>query len=167
MAKKHHKKKHRRRMGAAGKRGLMGGLMEGFALIGGAAAGMVAGRLLNNMINPTTTITPSISPTMLGIGEAAIAAFAVGKIKSTGLKAVAVGLGANGLGYALGNAGMKILPTAIGYGPDPMHRPMAMQGFREVPKIGFPQPGAIGRTGDTGDRERARIARMYAGVYGG
>jgi hypothetical protein len=164
--KKHKKTHHRRRMGAAGKRGLLGGLMEGLEIIGGMAGGVLLGRFVNNMINSPTATTPTISPTMLGGGEAAVSAVVINKVKRSGLKAVVAGFGGNGLIYALGNSGMKLLPTAIGYGPDPMHRPMNIGGFREVPKIGFPQPGAIGRTGQTGDRERARMVRTYAGIYG-
>ncbi len=162
-----HKKTHhrRRRMGATGKRGLLGGLMEGLEIVGGMAAGVLLGRFVNNMVNSPTATTHTISPAMLGGGEAVVSAVVINKVKRTGLKAVIAGFGGNGAIYALGNSGMKLLPTAIGYGPDPMHR-RTMQGFREVPKIGFPQPPAIGRTGQTGDRERARMIRTYAGIYG-
>lgn len=171
--KKGSKKKGGRRVGSlpAG-----GGIMGLVAAVVGVGAGIIGGRMLNNMVNPSTATTPSISPTILGAGEAAVGAVVAAKVNKPGMmnlfiKGAALGVGGNGVMYALSSKGLGLLPATIGYGPDPMHRALnraTMQGFRDVPKIGgparFPAPGAIGSP--MHDRA-ARIRRAYAGVYGG
>jgi hypothetical protein len=162
--KKSPKKYHRRRVGGM----KTGGLVEALAGVFGVGAGVIAGRMLNNVFNPSTAATPSISPTILGLAEFGAGAFVGTKLKKPGMvytliKGVAYGVGGNGLMYAMSSKGLALLPATIGYGPDAMHRPnrAQLQGFRDVPKIGFPKPGAIGA-----QRDRSRMARQYAGVYG-
>ncbi len=159
--KRHHKRKTHHRRRVSGFR--MGGLKEALMMTAGVAGGIIGGRLLNNMINPATATTPHVSPTILGGGEFIVGGYVSTKMKNPFIKGALLGLAGNGVGYALGSKGMNILPAAIGYGPDPMHRPTRgqLQGFRDVPKIGFPKPGAIGAGRDMG-----RMRRQYAGVYG-
>jgi hypothetical protein len=161
--KTHHHKKGRR-VGAAKE----GGLMESLALVVGVGFGIIGGRLLNNMVNPATATTTTVSPTILGLAEAGAGGFAASKLKKPGavnklIKGLAYGVGGNGLMYSLSSKGLGLLPATIGYGPDPMHSPSRaqLQGFRDVPKIGFPKPNSIGA-----NRDRSRMARQYAGVYG-
>jgi hypothetical protein len=161
MARKKHKKKvhHRRRVGAFGGRlDIKSGLM----MIAGAGLGVLGGRLLNATLAPTVG-TATVPPTLLGFGEAAIGGFVAAKATHPFLKGAGAAIAGNGLVFALGTRGMALLPASIGYGPDPMHRPSRamLQGYRDVPKIGFPKPGNIGA-----HRDRRRQATMYAGVYG-
>ncbi len=159
--KRHHKRKthHRRRVSGF----KLGGLKEIAMTVAGVAGGIIGGRMINNMVNPSTAVTPHISPTILGAGEMVVGGFAATKMKNLLLKGVAMGFAGNGAMYALSSRGLNLLPASIGYGPDPMHRPSRgqLQGFRDVPKIGFPKPGAIGASRDAG-----RMRRQYAGVYG-
>lgn len=157
-------KKHHRRVGAV----RSGGLVESLAAVFGVGAGIIVGRMLNNVVNPATSATTNVSPTILGLAEFGAGGFAVTKLKKPGavnmlVKGAALGLGGNGLMYAVGSKGLGLLPATVGYGPDPMHRPTRaqLQGFRDVPKIGFPKPNSIGD-----NRDKSRMARQYAGVYG-
>jgi hypothetical protein len=157
--KKHKKTTHRRRIGGfGGKLDIKSGLM----MVAGATLGVLGGRLLNATMVPATG-TPTIPPTILGFGEAAIGGLVAVKAANPFFKGAGAGIAGNGMVFALGTKGLAFLPASIGYGPDPMHRPSRAQltGYREVPKIGFPKPNAIGAT-----RERRRQANMYAGVYG-
>lgn len=160
--KKHHKKPHHKRRVS----GIGGGFGAALAGVAGAGLGVIAGRMVNNMINPSTAATASVSPTILGAAEAAAGAFIATKTKKPGamgniVRGLAVGFGGNGLMYALSSKGLGWLPATMGYGPDLMNRPNRAQltGFRDVPKIGFPQPGVIGAS------DRAHVRRV-AGVYG-
>jgi hypothetical protein len=159
--KRHHKRKthHRRRVSGF----KLGGLKEAFMMTAGVAGGIIAGRMVNNMVNAPTAATPSISPTILGAGEAVVGGFASTKVKNTLIKGALMGFAGNGAMYALSSKGLNLLPATIGYGPDPMHRPSRaqLQGFRDVPRIGFPKTPAIGA-----GRDGARMRRQYAGVYG-
>jgi hypothetical protein len=159
MARRKHKKtKHRRRVGGINKAGIKEGLM----MIAGSTLGIIGGRLLNATMVPATG-TATIPPTLLGAGEALLGGWVAVKAKHGFIKGMAAGIAGNGAVFALGSKGMAILPAAVGYGPDPMHRPSRaqLQGFRDVPKIGFPKPSVIGA-----QRDRRRMASMYAGVYG-
>lgn len=159
--KRHHKKRthHRRRVSGF----KMGGLKDALMTTAGVAGGIIMGRIVNNMVNPSTAATPTVSPTILGGGEAIVGGYLSTKMRNPILKGAIMGFAGNGAMYALGSKGLNVLPAAIGYGPDPMHRPTRaqLQGFRDVPKIGFPKPGAIGA-----GRDGARMRRQYAGVYG-
>lgn len=150
--KKHRKTHHRRRVGAIHSGGIVGGLIT----IGAGVAGVVVSKVVNNMVS-------SMSGTIMGAAELGVGAIGVAKLRHPMAKAFAAGVGINGGFTLLGAKGLAVLPASIGYGPDPMHRYTRpqMQGFREVPKIGFPKPNAIGAA-----RDRNRMHRIYAGVYG-
>lgn len=151
--KRHKKTTHRRRrVGAIH----AAGAMEAVKCVGGVFLGIVVGKVVNNMLSTT-------SGTILGGAEAAAGVLGVMKLRGSLLKGVATGVAANGAFTLLGSKGLAVLPASIGYGPDPMHRYTRpqMQGFREVPKIGFPKPNAIGAA-----RDKNRMHRIYAGVYG-
>lgn len=172
MAKKKSKKKkgHRRRMSGISLQagGLTGGLARVLATVGGYAAG----RYLTTMT--TTGTSPMLTPKIAGAIQTAAGVLAVAKGKKAWIRDVGAGLGAAGGVTLLGSQGFQILPAAVGMAPANvmLQRQTAnrlMSGFRDVPTIGrFPQPGNIGfpKPGNIGgDRERARMARMYAGVY--
>lgn len=154
MAKK--KKKHsthkRRRISGIGT-----GLKETAMLLLGATGGVLAGRFANSMV-------PNMSGTIAGgveVGVGGLIAVKGGKYAI--VKGLGVGIAANGLAYALGAKGLKVLPASMGYGPPGPMPYRSVSGYREVPKIGnFPRPNAIGRANNM---EAARVARMYAGVY--
>lgn len=149
--KKKHKKTHRRRrVGALPTGGIMGGVVT----VGAGLAGVVIGKVVANMLT-------SMSGTIVGAVQTGVGVFGVAKLKSPLTRAFAAGVGINGAMTLVGSKGLAILPASIGYGPNPMHAVSRMAGYREVPKIGFPKPGVIGA-----DRDRRRMARMYAGVYG-
>ncbi len=155
MARKKKKKGHhtRRRVGGIGKENVKTAAMY---IIGGIA-GVVAGRMLNNSMATT-------SGTMMGAGEVIVGGAMAWKIKHPLGKGIGIGLAANGGLYALGSKGMNMLPAAIGYGPPMQQGYRAMTGYRDVPSIGFPKPGAIGN-GRQPNLESSRMARMYAGIY--
>lgn len=129
------------------------------ALMGlvGATLGVVAGRLLNNSIS-------TMDGKLVGAGELLVGGALVVKGKSILVKGIGAGLGANGVLYGLGSKGLNVLPASMGYGPPMQQGYRAMNGYRDVPKIGFPKPGNIGRV-QPSNMEMARMARMYAGVY--
>lgn len=151
---KRHKTTHhrRRRVGAIHTGGIMGAVIQVLAGFGG----VVAAKVVNNMLT-------SMSGTIMGAAETGIGVIGIAKLKHPIARAVAAGVGINGVSTLLGAKGLAVLPASIGYGPDPMHRYTRpqMQGFREVPKIGFPKPNAIGAA-----RDKNRMHRIYAGVYG-
>lgn len=159
--KKTKKKTGKRRMGAVRSGGIVDAAIHLLAVTGG----VLAGRFLNGNVLST------MDAKLVGTAEAAVGAFAVAKVRNTKVKALGLGLGANGVLYALGSKGLALLPASIGYGPDSaaLYSPSGVAGYRQVPKIGFPKPGNIGfpKPGNIGaaDKERQRTARMYAGVY--
>jgi hypothetical protein len=158
--KKNHKKVHHRRRVS----GIGTGVKDAAIGVVGVAGGIIAGRFLNGWVNPATSATPRVSPTIVGTAEFAAGVFGAAKLKGTFMKGLSLGFAGNGAMYAVSSKGLGLLPASIGYPPpNAMAPPRAtLQGFRDVPKIGFPKPGNIGAT-----REAMHMNRMYAGVYGG
>ena len=122
----------------------------------GGIGGVIAGRLLNNAM-------ATMDGKIMGTGEVIVGGALVWKAKPALLKGVGLGLAANGGLYFAGSKGINILPAAIGYGPPMQYGYRSINGYREVPKIGFPKPGSIGR--GQPNMESSRMARMYAGIY--
>ena len=148
--KKRGKKTHkRRRMGATGR----GSMMEGVKAVLGVTLGIIGGRLINSTMSTT-------DGKLLGGGEAIAGGLVAVKAKNVLVKGIGAGLAGNGVLYALGSKGLNVVPASMGYGPPMQQGYRSINGYRDVPKIGFPKPGAIGR-----DRESSRMARMYAGIY--
>lgn len=164
--KKHHKKHHHRRRVGAMNTNSVGTIL---GMMGATIAGMAGVRALNAAVTkmlPAPSTTSSMNYTGIGLGlvEAAASVWGYKKVKSPIAKVALIAAGSAGAVYALGSNGAKVLPASIGYPP-----PMA-PGYRAVPKVGFPKPNNIGfpkpnNIGSPMDREKARVARMYAGVY--
>lgn len=155
MARKKKKTHHRkgRRMGATGK----GAVMEGIKLGAGVLLGILGSRFLNSSMS-------SMDGKILGLGEVVVGGAVVVKARHPFVKGFGAGVAGNGGAYALGVKGLNVLPASVGYGPPNTQVNRAITGFRDVPTIGFPKPGNIGRV-QPNNMEMARQARMYAGVY--
>jgi|SRR5882672_291449 len=146
----HHK--HHRRMGATISKANM---KTAAMYVLGAIGGVVAGRLLNNAMS-------TMDGKLMGSAEVIAGGAMAWKIKAPLGKGIGIGLAANGGLYAFGSKGFNVLPASMGYGPPMQQGYRSMNGYQQVPKIGFPKPGAIGRHMD---RESSRMARQYAGIY--
>jgi hypothetical protein len=149
--KKGKKSKTRRRVGGISKEGIKTVAMY----IAGGIAGVVGGRLINNTMATT-------NGTLMGGAEVLVGGAIAFKVKNPLMKGIGIGLAANGGLYALGSKGLAVLPASMGYGPPMQQGYRSINGYRDVPKIGFPKPNAIGRSNNM---ESSRVARMYAGIY--
>lgn len=159
MANKRKKRKSRggssrRRMGK-----IPGG--DGVQTLIGAVLGSVGSRFAAKLITEKAKLDPKILNVLF------LAAGGMLAIKSRNplLKGAGIGLGsagAIGLGQTLG------LLNGVGMGaytPYLTRRPMLVNGFRDVSKVGangsqqfFPSPSAVGKVGS--------MDQIYAGVYG-
>jgi hypothetical protein len=153
MAKRKTKHKvKRRRVGGIGR----GSMMEAVKGVLGVTIGIVGGRLINSSM-------ATMDGKLLGGGEAILGGLVAVKAKNVLIKGIGAGLAGNGVLYAAGSKGLNLLPASMGYGPPGGEGYRSMNGYRDVPKIGFPKPGNIGNTATS--MERNRQSRMYAGIY--